>query len=54
MYIVNANTRVEKRNVRSSGNEQMVQDFKLIIVEPLKFSKSIKLNNKLLKWLKEA
>ena len=31
MYIRNANTRVEKRNLRSSGNEQMVRDIKSII-----------------------
>ena len=31
MYIGNSNTRVEKRNLRSSGNEQMVQDIKSII-----------------------
>ena len=31
MYIGNVNTRVEKRNLRSSGNERMVQDIKSII-----------------------
>ena len=31
MYIGYANTRVEKRNLRSSGNERMVQDIKSII-----------------------
>ena len=31
IYIGNANTRVEKRNLRSSGNERMVQDIKSII-----------------------
>ena len=31
MYIGNANTGVEKRNLRSSGNEQMVQDIRSII-----------------------
>ena len=31
MYIGNANTRVEKRNLRSSGNERMVRDIKSII-----------------------
>ena len=31
MYIGNANTRVEKRNLRSSGNERMVWDIKSII-----------------------
>ena len=31
MYIGNANTRVEKRNLRSSGNERMVRDMKSII-----------------------
>ena len=31
MYIGNANTRVEKRNLRSSRNEQMVRDIKSII-----------------------
>ena len=31
MYIGNANTRVEKRNLRSSGNGQMVRDIKSII-----------------------
>ena len=32
MYIGNANTRVEKRNLRSSGNEQMVRDIGLLLV----------------------
>ena len=31
MYIGNANTRVEKRNLRSSGNERMVWDIRPII-----------------------
>ena len=31
MYIGNANTKVEKRNLRSSGNERMVRDIKSII-----------------------
>ena len=31
MYIGNANTRVEKRNLRSSGNKRMVWDIKYII-----------------------
>ena len=31
MYIGNANTRVEKRNLRSSRNEQMVRDIRSII-----------------------
>ena len=31
MYIGNANTRVKKRNLRSSGNERMVRDIKSII-----------------------
>ena len=31
MYIGNANTRVEKHNLRSSGNERMVRDIKSII-----------------------
>ena len=31
MYIGNANTRVEKRNLRSSRNERMVQDIRYII-----------------------
>ena len=31
MYIGNANTRIEKRNLRSSRNERMVQDIKSII-----------------------
>ena len=31
MYIGNANIRVEKRNLRSSGNERMVWDIKSII-----------------------
>ena len=31
MYIGNVNTRVEKRNLRSSGNERMVRDIKSII-----------------------
>ena len=31
MYIGNANTRVEKRNLKSSRNEQMVRDIKSII-----------------------
>ena len=32
MYLGNANTRVEKRNLRSSGNERMVRDIKSILV----------------------
>ena len=32
MYIGNANTRVEKRNLRSSGNKRMVRDFSLLLV----------------------
>ena len=31
MYIGNTNTRVEKRNLRSSGNKRMVRDIKYII-----------------------
>ena len=31
MYIGNVNTRVEKRNLRSSGNERMVRDIRFII-----------------------
>ena len=31
MYIGNANTRVEKRNLRCSGNELMVRDIRPII-----------------------
>ena len=31
MYIGNVNTRVEKRNLRSLGNERMVWDIKSII-----------------------
>ena len=31
MYIGNANTRVEKRNLRSSRNKRMVRDIKSII-----------------------
>ena len=31
MYIGNANTRVEKRNLRSSGNKRMVRDINYII-----------------------
>ena len=31
MYIGNVNTRAEKRNLRSSGNERMVRDIKSII-----------------------
>ena len=31
MYIGNANTKVEKRNLRSSGNERMILDIKSII-----------------------
>ena len=31
MYIGNANTRVEKRNLTSSGNKRMVRDIKYII-----------------------
>ena len=31
MYIGNANTRVEKRNLRRSRNERMVQDIRSII-----------------------
>ena len=31
MYIGNANTRDEKRNLRSSGNKWMVRDIKSII-----------------------
>ena len=31
MYIGNTNTRVEKCNLRSSGNERMVSDIKSII-----------------------
>ena len=31
MYIGNANTRVEKCNLRSSGNKRMVRDIKYII-----------------------
>ena len=31
MYIGNANTRVEKRNLWSSGNKQMVRDINSII-----------------------
>ena len=31
MYIGNVNTRDEKRNLRSSGNEQMVRDIRPII-----------------------
>ena len=31
MYIGNANTRVEKHNLRSSGNERIVRDIKSII-----------------------
>ena len=31
MYIGNANTKVEKRNLRSLGNEQMVRDIRSII-----------------------
>ena len=31
MSIGNANTRVEKRNLRSSGNKRVVQDIKSII-----------------------
>ena len=31
MYIGNVNTRVEKLNLRSSGNERIVQDIKSII-----------------------
>ena len=31
MYIGNANTRVEKRNLRSSGNERIVRDIRSII-----------------------
>ena len=31
MYIGNANTRVEKHNLRSSGNERMVRDIRSII-----------------------
>ena len=31
MHIGNANTRVEKRNLRSSRNERMVRDIRFII-----------------------
>ena len=31
MYIGNANTRVEKCNLRSSGNERIVRDIRSII-----------------------
>ena len=31
MYIGNANTRIEKRNLRSSRNKRMVQDIMSII-----------------------
>ena len=31
MYIGNANTKVEKCNLRTSGNERMVRDIKSII-----------------------
>ena len=31
MYIENVNTKVEKHNLRSSGNERMVRDIKSII-----------------------
>ena len=31
MYLGNANTRVEKRNLWSSGNKRMVRDIKSII-----------------------
>ena len=31
IYIGNANTKVEKRNLRSSGNERMVRDIRPII-----------------------
>ena len=31
MYIGNVNTRVEKHNLRSSGNKRMVRDIKYII-----------------------
>ena len=31
MYIGNVNTGVEKRNLRGSGNEQMVRDIRSII-----------------------
>ena len=31
MYIGNANTKVEKSNLRSLGNERMVRDIKSII-----------------------
>ena len=33
MYIGNANTRVEKSNLKSSGNERMVRDLGLLLVE---------------------
>ena len=31
MYLGNANNRVEKRNLKSSGNERMIRDLKSII-----------------------